>query len=257
MWIAWTLKRAAGEANIKLLLTITRERPASRGMTSAPQGLIGPRTAEIVPSRDGSRCALPYAGTATAMKHAVTRELFAYWDKRRGVRPLPDRADIEPGEIRRILGDTFIVTGDTGYPFRLAGTRVCAIFGRELRETPFMRLWDSASRAALAKVLTSTGEDQSGIVASATGRTADQRETMLEVLLLPLRHRETAGRMIGALVPMKIPYWLEVIPVERLTLGGLRHVGAIADEDAPPLVAQPTGARQREAFVVHQGGRRD
>ena len=70
------------------------------------------------------------------MKHAATRALYAYWDRCRGDRAAPDRADIEPGAIRHVLGDTFIVTFDAkaGHPFRLAGTRICALFGGELEE---------------------------------------------------------------------------------------------------------------------------
>ena len=31
------------------------------------------------------------------MKHPSNRELFAYWNEKRGPRPAPDRAEIEPG----------------------------------------------------------------------------------------------------------------------------------------------------------------
>ncbi len=191
------------------------------------------------------------------MKHAVTKELFAYWDRRRGMRDLPERGDIEPGPIRRILGDTFIASGGTGFPFRLAGTRMCALFCRELRATPLLDLWDRASRAALRQILANGFEDQSGTVASVQAETADGRELMLELLVLPLRHNDGAGRMIGTLVPMKIPFWLEVIPLERLTLGAYRHIGRSTDDAMPSLVAPLTGAPQREGFVVLEGGRRD
>jgi len=61
------------------------------------------------------------------MKHAASRELYAYWEERRGQRPAPERADIEPGAIRAALSDTFILELDAGdgHSFRLAGTRVC------------------------------------------------------------------------------------------------------------------------------------
>ena len=35
------------------------------------------------------------------MKHAASRELYAYWEERRGQRLAPERTDIEPGAIRR------------------------------------------------------------------------------------------------------------------------------------------------------------
>src|SRR5215469_2101579 len=75
-----------------------------------------------------------WQGVAT-MKHAACRELYAYWDERRGKRPAPERAEIEPGAIRHVLSDALILGLDagTGHPFRLAGTRMCALFGRELK----------------------------------------------------------------------------------------------------------------------------
>ena len=42
------------------------------------------------------------------MKHPSNRELFDYWNERRGERLAPERADIEPAAIRQVLGDTFV-----------------------------------------------------------------------------------------------------------------------------------------------------
>ena len=39
------------------------------------------------------------------MKHAASSELYAYWQEKRGKRPAPERADIEPGAIRGALSD--------------------------------------------------------------------------------------------------------------------------------------------------------
>ena len=36
------------------------------------------------------------------MKHASIRELFAYWNLRRGARRAPDRGDIDPAVIRSV-----------------------------------------------------------------------------------------------------------------------------------------------------------
>ena len=69
------------------------------------------------------------------MKHPSSRDLYAYWNERRGSRLAPERADIEPSAIRQVLGDTFVLAADSvaQHPFRLAGTRLCALFGRELK----------------------------------------------------------------------------------------------------------------------------
>ena len=73
------------------------------------------------------------------MKHAASRELYAYWEEKRGTRPAPERAEIEPGAIRGVLSDAFILAIDrsAGHPIRLAGTRVCALFDREIKGRSF------------------------------------------------------------------------------------------------------------------------
>ena len=82
------------------------------------------------------------------MKHAASRELYAYWEEKRGTRPAPERAEIEPGAIRGVLSDAFILALDrnSGHPVRLAGTRVCALFGREIKGESFLDLWAPSSR---------------------------------------------------------------------------------------------------------------
>ena len=68
-------------------------------------------------------------GASPSMKHAASRELYAYWDEKRGTRRAPERAEIEPGAIRGVLSVAFILALDraAGHPVRLAGTRICAL----------------------------------------------------------------------------------------------------------------------------------
>lgn len=98
------------------------------------------------------------------MKHATTREVFAYWDNCRGDRLAPERSDIEPGAIRSVLSDTFILTFDrkAGHPFRLAGTRLCAVMGCELKGEPFADLWSEESRKQIDDLLKTIAEEKIG-----------------------------------------------------------------------------------------------
>src|SRR5260370_757722 len=89
------------------------------------------------------------------VKTAPTRRLFAYWNERRGTRLAPERGDIEPGAIRDVLGNSFIIAFDppADHPFRLAGTKVCALFRHELKGEPFGALWDEASRKMMRETV--------------------------------------------------------------------------------------------------------
>jgi hypothetical protein len=104
------------------------------------------------------------------MKHPSIRELFDYWNDRRGNRLAPERADIEPGAIRRVLADTFILSCEPhrGHPFRIAGTRVCALFGRELKGKSFLDLWSVARRNDMRTLLAIVAAQSGGMVARAS-----------------------------------------------------------------------------------------
>jgi len=195
------------------------------------------------------------------MKHSSSRKLFAYWDSCRGSRLAPDRADIEPGAIRRVLGDSFILAFDHagGHPFRLAGTRVCALFGGELKGDGFLELWADSARDTAGGLVAAIAEDTVGAVASVSGHNVDGVELQLELLLLPLTQRggKMPPRIIGTLAPMQMPYWLGINPIAELVLGGLRHVGPVTDQVARARFVSASADRRLPAgFVVHEGGRR-
>jgi hypothetical protein len=82
------------------------------------------------------------------MKHPSIRRLFDYWNERRGARLLPRREDIEPEAIRCVLADTFILSfaPTVGHPIRVAGTRVCALFGREIKGEAFLDVFSTDAR---------------------------------------------------------------------------------------------------------------
>ncbi|MDI1342752.1 MAG: PAS domain-containing protein [Pseudolabrys sp.] len=216
------------------------------------------------------------------MKHASTRALFNYWNKQRGARPAPERVDIDPIGLRRELGDVFMLAADfTGHlRFRLAGTRVCALFVREIKGESFAALWDEASRKAVDDLVAVVTNERIGAVAGLTGRTADGAEIDLEMILLPLAHSGHARiRAIGALAPLVPPYWLGEKPLVALRLGALRHFGPDSDRlegrgftlapsqqpglmrepqeilPAPSGLPGPSGSRVRHGFLVYSGGR--
>jgi hypothetical protein len=188
------------------------------------------------------------------MKHASSRELHAYWDERRGTRPAPERADIEPGAIRGILSDAFIIALNrgAGYPFRLSGTRVCALFNREMKGSSFLSLWTLASRPVLSSLLAIVADEQIGTVAAVTAQSADGDPLDLELLLLPLdTSRPMFARAIGVLAPLKVPHWLGASPLGGLTLGTRRHVGPALERHFLSRFMRP---KTRRGLRIYEGG---
>lgn len=189
------------------------------------------------------------------MKHVSSALVLDYWQDRRRNRPAPDRADIDPGEIRQALGDTFMLAADfvDQLRFRLAGTRVCALFGREIKGESFTALWSADSRSQIDDLIAVVTNEAVGAVAGLVGTAADGAETEVEMLLLPLAHTGHARiRALGVLAPLVPPYWLGEKPVVELELRTLRHLG---DDSDSPRIVSGLGGRVRHGFVVYRGGR--
>ena len=195
------------------------------------------------------------------MKHSSTRELYDYWQRLRGSRPAPERTEIEPSDIRRVLGDTFIleVVSRNEYRFRLAGTRVCALYGRELKGKDFLTFWTGKDREAIATLLAAVSQDAAAAVLGMTGRSAHERDLACEVLLLPIRQKGGGyTRILGSLAPMQDPYWIGIHPILSQSIASLRLIwpderpsflrrGDDLDIEAVPVADHVAPKARREA----------
>ena len=193
------------------------------------------------------------------MKHPSSKAVFAYWNERRGGRPAPDRADIDPGAIRHALGDTFLLAADFAgqLRFRLAGTRACALFCRELKGEDFGELWSEQNRQPVEQLLASVTQEAVAAVAGATGRTEDGEAIDLEMLVLPLAHKDTTRvRVLGVLAPASPPYWLGEKALADIEMTTLRYLGTAPGSDGLATL-QPAldDIRVKHGFVVYSGGR--
>ncbi len=191
------------------------------------------------------------------MKHAATRMLFSYWDSLRGERAAPERGEVEPGEIRHILADTFILEIEEEVcRFRLAGTRICALFGRELKSSPFTALWDPATPDDGHRQIEIVTSETAGIVSGIVGHTARGDTLDMELILLPLRHRgRTQARVLGALSPALIPHWIGFDNLSHLSLNSMRVIWPIGRTETREFACDDDPVERRRRFVVHQGGR--
>ena len=140
------------------------------------------------------------------MKHPSSREFFAYWDARRGDARAPDRSEVEPGAVRELLGDIFVLSydNDAGYPFRVAGTRVCALLGRDLKDASFAALFTPDSRREIEDVITYVAEEMLPAIAGIKATGQDGATAHLELLLLPFNNRAHAPvSLTGLLAPFE------------------------------------------------------
>src|ERR1700754_2292872 len=138
------------------------------------------------------------------MKHPSSREFFAYWDEKRGGARAPDRSDIEPNAVRELLGDIFVLAYDNaaGFPFRVAGTRVCALLGGDLKDRPFSEMFAPDGRREIEDIIAVVAEEMLAAVAGITAIAEDGRTSHLELLLLPFTVDAHAPlSLTGLLIP--------------------------------------------------------
>jgi hypothetical protein len=140
------------------------------------------------------------------MKHPSSVAFFAYWDGKRGTARAPDRSEIEPGAVRELLGDIFVLSYDAeaGYPFRVAGTRVCALLGSDQKDRSFSALFEPEARREIEDIIAVVAEELLAAVAGITATSQDGSIAHLELLLLPFNARaHTPLSLTGLLAPFE------------------------------------------------------
>jgi hypothetical protein len=192
------------------------------------------------------------------MKHQATKELFRYWNELRGERTAPERNEIDPGAIRHVLADTFMldIDAEQRYPFRLAGTRVNALFDAEQKGRSFLDLWTEEERRNLAGVLMTVADGACPVVAGAVAAPDGYSECPFELLLLPMRHHgKTHSRILGIIKSVRQPSWLGMLPIGPLKLRSLRIVNGDELELVEPRRVGPQrlAAKLRGTVVKTEG----
>jgi hypothetical protein len=181
------------------------------------------------------------------MKHPASRDFFDYWQRQRGYDAAPDRHRIEPGAVRHVLADSFVLAYESGYPFRTAGTRLCALFGNELTGTPFLELWDTKSRKAVSDLIADAALQMRPTVAGVAAAN-DAGFLSLELLLLPFARQVHMPRSLtGLLAPLSAP-----VPGHHLR----RELILTSWRDLDTLASRPRSVQRRHlgsGFTVYEG----
>ena len=191
------------------------------------------------------------------MKLPATRALYAYWVSQCRGRCAPDRHDLDPAGMGAVLPYTFMleVDGEPGrFPIRISGTRLDALFGRDLKGQVFADLWCDADHADMRTMLGGVLDGAQPAVAGFHGAPDGYVPVPFELLVLPLRHHgRTHARLLCGLVPAAAPPWLGLRFIDTMALSSWRFVERL---EATPGPAD-TGGLRRQHLVVYEGGRRE
>lgn len=183
------------------------------------------------------------------MKHPASREFFDYWDGKRGHARAPERSDFEPNAVRELLGDIFVLSCDTNsfYPFRVAGTRLSAMFGRDLKDKSFPALFTPAGRREIEEIVATVADEMLPAVAGLTATDQRGARSPLELLLLPFNSRAHAPiSLTGLLAPFETPGSV----LGELELTSFRYIHPPAESLLPRALRKLKIAR---GFMVYEG----
>lgn len=174
------------------------------------------------------------------MRHSGSQALFQYWNNLRAGRPAPERREVEPSDVRTILGDTFILEVSMqmrSISFRLAGTRLCAAYGRELKGHGFLALWNEEDNFNIARAVNRVYQEFIPTILSYTAISASDRLAEYESVLLPLM--PVAGgnaRILGIATPRTNPYWLGSDPLIQNVVRNIRNIEIL--DNGPTLAPE-------------------
>jgi hypothetical protein len=183
------------------------------------------------------------------VKLAATIELYAYWNRLRGARSAPERNDVDPGAIRGVLADTFVLDFDAscGFPFRIAGSRANALFLKELRGFSFLELWRGADREDLDSILHCVADEAQAFLIGAEARPPNLDAVDVEIILMPLRHHGlTHARVLGGLAVHAAPAWMGLRGAGPIALTSFRALDPPTRERRAPEGAAPVDFSLRD-----------
>lgn len=167
------------------------------------------------------------------MKQEGTIALFQYWNRLRDGRNAPRRTEIEPADIKTLLPDTFILEKDSRGEavFRLAGTRLCATYCRELKGFSFPSLWREKDGRLISRLTQGVFDAGTVVVIGFNAVSRGGRSNAFEMLLLPLDGGQENPRCLGVVSALSRPFWLGADPVILSDIESVR----VVDPDREPM----------------------
>ncbi len=180
------------------------------------------------------------------MQQEATIALFQYWNRLRDGRPAPLRSEVEPADIKTAARRHFHPRERTRRDeavFRLAGTRLCAIYGRELKGFAFPSLWRARDHKMIFGLVKGVFRERSVAVMTFDGISRSGRSVTFEMALLPLDAGRDSPRCLGLITACERAFWLGADPVVDAHVQSVR----VVDPDRDPLFLKnrPGGSSAR------------
>ena len=164
--------------------------------------------------------------------HPDTRALLAYGRALAGA----GGATPKKGGADQVLERLFVIERmkDGRLPIRTFGADLIKLFGRDLREHDFARLFLEPDLRLLNALIDASADAGGPAIARVSAEAADRRTLGAEILITPLKVDQMLGvRFLGLFQALGGERFLSGSPIQRLRLGSLH----------PPLAKEPKGMR--------------
>jgi hypothetical protein len=200
----------------------------------------------------------------TQILHPGSRSLFAYWESLRAERPCPNREEFAFEPVKNLMPDMVVLEQDLargGYRFRLAGSRVCALFGRNLTASDALSGWDAYETSILSNHFKLAFDNFQPILVRMRLLTDTGITVAAELIAMPIRERKSNRiQLIGGLFSFCDVSDLSYHVIQARELASARaiwteHGGGVLG-NGPDVTFPPPQKRPSKPFLkVLEGGK--
>lgn len=177
--------------------------------------------------------------------HPDSRMLFRYWERIRGERSAPSRSDLDLRAVSTILARIGILERrrrPTVFSWRVAGSGIGDIWGREMTGHDLLASWKGMERHSLVSCLDAVVDSHQPFVARFSIVPEAGEAVGVELIALPVRSADSeTTQVFCAALPFRDPAWLSARTPRRFALGSIRIIWT------EPLPGDPVAAQRPDS----------
>ena len=160
--------------------------------------------------------------------HPTSRTMFCHWESIRGESTVAKKSDLNLRPIKKILPSVFILQRNPlrqEYSWRLAGTGICKIWGRELTNDDFFRDWLDFEKQTLALSFDAVTGILQPCITRVRAANMLGEEVGFEILALPVLDNKSGNiQILGTIASFRQPEWMGFVELEHFELAALRRI---------------------------------
>lgn len=195
--------------------------------------------------------------TEDQILHPGSRQLFRYWESLRAERPCPRKDEIELKNIVDMVPNLTIIERTPklkSWQFRLAGTKIYSLFGKEMTNEDVLQGWDSFERGVVANCLDISQTRLQPCLIRMRFISAQNEVIAAEMIGLPVQGVDGQIQIFGGLFPFHDGRLSNMESFTRRELVSARMIWTEHDEGNMLLGA--VGRKAPAQLHVIQGGLR-